>query len=147
MPTRPETEATLTIAPRALVTLARSEQKRKKRARDEIDGADIHVHQAVEVFGFGGFNGAHVADARIVDENVEEFELRKGCGDGFGVGDIEMQRAGGGKCARERFSSWEIDVGDPDFGACAREFLHSGFANAAGAAGDEGDAVVEAEWI
>jgi hypothetical protein len=101
-----------------------------------IDGTDIHVHQAVEVFGLCGFNGAHVADAGIVDEDVEEFELREGCGDGCGAGDVEMQRAGHGKRGRERVSSGKIDVGDPDLCAGASEFLRGGFTDAACAAGD-----------
>ena len=73
------------------MTLCAAEQKRKKCARDEINGADIDVHQAVEVFGLGGLNGADVADACVVHENVEEVELREGGGDGCGVGDVEMQ--------------------------------------------------------
>ncbi len=67
-----------------------------------------------------------------------QFELREGCGDGFGAGDVEMERLGGGKGGGEGFGGGEVDVGDPDVGAGADEFFHGGFADAAGAAGDEG---------
>ncbi len=60
-----------------------------------------------------------------------------------GAGDVEVQRLGFADGGRERFSSGEVDVGDPDECAGASEFLHGGFADAAGAAGDEGDAFVE----
>ena len=78
------------------MALIDGEKQGQECARDQIDGADIHVHHAVEIFGLGGFNGADVADACIVDQNVEELELREGRGDGFGAGDVEVQRAGGG---------------------------------------------------
>ena len=45
------------------------------------------------------------------------------------------------------FGGGEVDVGDPDEGAGADEFLHGGFADAAGAAGDEGVAAFEAEGL
>ena len=52
-------------------------------------------------------------------------------------------------CARRRvdvgeaLGSGEIDVGDPDEGAGADEFLYGGFADAAGSAGDESVAALE----
>ena len=75
MPTMPGDRSDVDDGADGLVMLVRGEQQRQKRARDQVDGAHIHVHQAVEVFGLGGFDGAHVADAGIVDENVEAVEL------------------------------------------------------------------------
>jgi hypothetical protein len=40
-----------------------------------------------------------------------------------------------------------VDVGDPDEGAGVGELLHGGFADAAGAAGDQGVAVFESKWV
>ena len=51
--------------------LARCEEQRHEGAGDEVDGADVDVEEAVEVFGLGGFDGADVADAGVVDEDVE----------------------------------------------------------------------------
>ena len=75
MPTRPETEAMLTIAPDGIVLLVGAAKKQwQECASDQVDAAYVDVEQAVEVFGLGGFNGANVADAGIVDEDVEAVE-------------------------------------------------------------------------
>ncbi len=71
--------------------------------------------------------------------------MRDGGGDGFGAGDVQMQRFCGAHRVGQRFSGGDVDVGDPDEGAGASEFLDGSFADAAGAAGDEGMTAVETE--
>ena len=121
------------------------EEQRHKGASDEVDGADIDVEEAVEVFWLGGFDGADVADAGVVDEDVEAGDFGDSGGDGGGTGDVEVEEFGGGERGGEGFAGWNVDVGDVDEGPGADEFADSGFADAAGTAGDEGVAVVEAE--
>ena len=89
-----------------------------------------------------------MADAGVVDEDVEAAELRDGGGDGVGAGDIEVEGAAQSRVDRARASAAaKIDVGDPDEGAGANEFFDGGFADAAGAAGDECVAAVESRRL
>ena len=62
--------------------VAGGEKQWHEGAGDEVDGADIDVEEAVEVFRLGGFDGADVADAGVVDEDVEAFDVGDGGGDG-----------------------------------------------------------------
>ena len=73
--------------------------------------------------------------------------LGDGGGDGCGAGYVEMERLGGADGFGQGFGGGDIDVGDPDEGAGADEFLDGGFADAAGAAGDEGVAAVETKGL
>ena len=90
-------------------------------------------------------------DAGVVDQYVEASDLGDGGGDGRGAGNVEWE----GVCrgpdgVGEGFGGGEIEVGDPDGCACADEFPDGGFADAAGAAGEEGVAFVETDgggWI
>ena len=86
-----------------------------------------------------------MTDSCVVYKNVEAVELRDGGGDGIGSGDVEVQRFGGADRAGQSFSGSVIDVGNPDECTGANEFLHGGFADAAGAAGDEGVPAIEAK--
>ncbi len=52
-----------------------SKKQAQKGARNKVDRADIDVEKAVEVVGFRLFYGSDVADARVVDQNVEAGEL------------------------------------------------------------------------
>ena len=92
-----------------------------------------------------------MADAGVVDEDIEARELGDGGGDGCGAGDVELEGVGRGTDGLgEGFGGGEIEVGDPDGCAGTGEFLDGGFADAACAAGDEGVPVVETEsgvWI
>ena len=122
-------------------------QQWQECAGDEVDAADIDVEEAVEVVGLGGLNGANVANAGVVDEQVEAGELGCGGGDGIGAGDVEVESFGGAEGLGEGFGGGEVDVGDIDECAGAYQFFGGGFTDAAGAAGDEGLAVVEAEGM
>src|SRR5208337_1510749 len=127
-----------------------SKKQGQKSASDEIDSADVDVDQAVEVLRLGGFNGADVADARIVDQDVEPTDVLYRSGDGVGAGDVEVNDLRRGEGRGEGFGCGEINVGDPDEGASGDEFLHGCFADAAGAAGDKGVTAVETKrlrWI
>ncbi len=81
------------------------QKKRQKGARDQVDGADIHVEQAVEVFRLSGFDGAYVADAGVVDQDIEAFEPGNGGGDGLGAGYVEMERLGGAEGIGQRLAA------------------------------------------
>ena len=92
-----------------------------------------------------------MADAGVVDEDVEAGELGDSGFDGFGAGDVEWEGVCRGTDGLgESFGGGEVEVGDPDGCAGAGELLDGGLADAAGAAGDEGVAIIEAQdgvWI
>ena len=103
--------------------------------------------QPVEVLRLGGLDGAHVADAGVVHQNVEAVEFGRRRGNGVRAGDVEMQRLCGADRVGERFGGGDVDVGDPDEGSGADEFLDGGFADAAGAARDQCVAAVETKRV
>ena len=128
-----------------VVLLLGGQEEGQEGAGDEVDGADIDVEEAVKVFGLGGLDGANVAYAGVVDEDVEAGELGFSGGDGLRAGDVEVEGVGVGNFGGEGIGGFLIEVGDIDFGSGAGEFFDGGCADAAGAAGDQGAAVVEAE--
>src|ERR1700738_468592 len=128
-----------------MFTILRSEEERQEGGSDEVDGADVDVEEAVEVLGLGGFNGADVADSGVIDEDVEAGDPGDGGGDGVGAGDVKADGLGGPQNGGQGFSRGEVDVGDIDVGASAGQLFRGGFADAAGASGDEGVAIVETE--
>ena len=69
--------------------------------------------------------------------------LGDGGGDGVGAGDVEVDGLGRAGGVGQGFGGRNIDVGDPDEGAGADQLADGGFADAAGAAGDQGVAAVE----
>ncbi len=103
--------------------------------------------QAIEVGWFGGFDRADVADARVVDEDVQMTDGFDCGSDRVGTGDVEMQCLCRAEGLGESFGGGEIDVGDPDGSAGARQFLYCCFANAAGAAGNKSVTAIEAERV
>ncbi len=68
-------------------------------------------------------------------------------GDGVGAGDVEVDGLRRSEGRSKSFGGGEIDVGDPDEGAGGDQLLDGGFADAAGAAGDQGVTAVEAKRL
>ena len=114
-------------------TCVRSKEQGKKCAGDKIDGADVDVEKAVEIFRFGLLDRSHVADAGVVDEDVEGADLRDGRSDRLRIRDVEMQGLRRAEGLGKLFGGVCIDIGDPYEGAGANKLFDGGFADAAGA--------------
>ena len=95
------------------------EQEREGRLGDEEDAFDVDVHDVVEVFFGGVRNAAYEADASVVDEDVEMWNVREGSGDGGGGGDIHRDGGRAGQLGGERLRACEVDVGQQNVGSGA----------------------------
>ena len=116
----------------------RGQQQRKKGTGHEVNGADIDVQQAIEIFRLGGFDGAYVADSGVVDQDVETLHLADRRGDRLGAGHVKTNCSRRTGRSGKFLGGGKIDVGHPDESAGADEFFDRRLADAAGSAGDQG---------
>ena len=112
------------------------------------DGAHVDVEREVEVFQRDLVDGAQLENAGVVDQDVEPAEGARGFVDrgaqrsGIGAVDAQRQRAAacgfdaGGELLGCRLVA---GIAEGDGGAVLGEAPHDGGADAARAAGDEGD--------
>jgi hypothetical protein len=135
MPTSPATEAMLTMT-----------QKRQKPARDQVHSAHVDVHQSVEIIRLGGIDSSHVANARVVHQNVEPVELRHSRGNRSRIGYIQMKCLAGPDGIGQSLGRCKVDIGNPHMGSGARQFPHRCLTDAARAPGYQRMAAVKAKY-
>ena len=119
--------------------------ERQTEFRHQIDATDVDAEDPVEVICASLFGIANQADARVVDKDIELFDVCHAFAHGVFVGNVEDLVGSAGEFGGERFGSGFVNIDDNYFCACLGEDPRSLFADAACAARDQGRFTVNSE--
>ena len=138
MPTRPATDATLTMLP--------CDRRRRRQTALVIRYPSTLTVEPSKIPGGCLFERANEADAGVVDGNVDvrqgvHRQVHRGL-----VGDVQAAYGCAGKTTRNRVRPVAIDIHDRHRGAGLGQRTARGLANSAGAAGDNRLQPVETKW-
>ena len=114
----------------------------------EVEGtADIDGMQSIQISGGGLQQITHVADAGVVDQDVERRDLFGKLGYGGGIADVELGDFGLAACLADGgdrgVAGGRIAINDPDGGTLTGEELSNGLADTGSCAGNEGGFMIE----
>ena len=124
----------------------RCQQQRHGRLRDQEHAFHVDAEQPLEVGLLRLFDSAHQPDARVVHQNVERGKPGEGGLHRGLVGNIEEKYRRAGKLRGKRGRARLVDIHDCDRRARPGQHARGGFADPAGAAGNQGLHPVKTKW-